>query len=77
MRSFTNALYFLAAHPEYADPMREEIQTVMEEEGWTKAALTKMRKIDSFFRESQRLSAVGACQLSLFLAVISVRSMLI
>jgi hypothetical protein len=65
-------VYFLAAHPEYADPMREEIETVVEEEGWTKAALNRMRKVDSFIRESQRLSAVGACQWSLFLAILSI-----
>ena len=52
--------------------MREEIQTVVEEEGWTKAALTRMRKVDSFIRESQRLTGVGACQLPLFLMVPSV-----
>jgi hypothetical protein len=52
--------------------MREEIQTVVEEEGWTKAALTKMRKVDSFIRESQRLTGVGACQLTLFLTALSV-----
>jgi hypothetical protein len=52
--------------------MREEIQTVIEEEGWTKSALIKMRKVDSFIRESQRLTAVGACQLTLFLPALSV-----
>jgi hypothetical protein len=54
--------------------MREEIQTVVEEEGWTKAALTRMRKVDSFIRESQRLTGVGARQSSLFLIVLSLTS---
>jgi hypothetical protein len=65
-------VYFLAAHPEYVDPMREEIETVVEEEGWTKAGLTRMRKVDSFIRESQRLTGVHACQLSLFRIVLPV-----
>jgi hypothetical protein len=52
--------------------MREEIQTVLEEEGWTKTALTKMRKVDSFFRESLRLTGVNAGQSSLVIMVLSV-----
>jgi hypothetical protein len=59
-QTFTQALYFLAAHPEYTEPLREEIESVIEEEGWTKASMAKMRKLDSFFRESQRLRSVGA-----------------
>jgi hypothetical protein len=43
--------------------MREEAARVIKEEGWSKAALNKMHKIDSFLRESQRLgaSAPGLC----------------
>jgi hypothetical protein len=53
-------LYFLAEHPEYTKPLREEIESVTEEEGWTKASMAKMRKLDSFFRETQRLRNVAA-----------------
>jgi hypothetical protein len=59
-QGFTHALYFLAEHPEYIKPLREEIENVIEEEGWTKASMAKMRKLDSFFRETQRLRNVGA-----------------
>lgn len=31
----------------------------MEEHGWTKMALDCMPKVDSFFRESQRLNSIG------------------
>jgi hypothetical protein len=32
----------------------------MEKEGLTKSALSKMRKVDSFIKESQRIGGVGA-----------------
>lgn len=40
--------------------MREEVEAVVQEGGWTKAAMGKMRKIDSFLRETQRLNSLGA-----------------
>jgi hypothetical protein len=40
--------------------MREEAERVIKEEGWTKAALNSMVKIDSFLRESQRLNTNGS-----------------
>jgi cytochrome P450 len=54
--AFTNALYNLAAHPEYVAPMREEVEAVIEADGWTKVSMGKMRKVDSFIKESQRLA---------------------
>lgn len=41
--------------------MREEAERVVAEEGWTKAALNNMVKIDSFLRESQRINNFGPC----------------
>ncbi|KAL0949752.1 hypothetical protein HGRIS_009790 [Hohenbuehelia grisea] len=58
--SFTQALFHLAVSPEYVQPMREEIESIIAEEGWTKAAIQKMRKVDSFVRESMRYTGVGA-----------------
>ncbi|PCH34174.1 cytochrome P450, partial [Wolfiporia cocos MD-104 SS10] len=58
--SITHALYHLAAHPEYMQPLREEIETVLKEQGWTKIAVGKMWKLDSFMRESQRLNSITA-----------------
>ncbi|KAK0212481.1 cytochrome P450 [Desarmillaria ectypa] len=58
--AFTNALYCLAAHPQCARPLREEIEAVIETDGWTKQAMGKMRKIDSFLQETQRIYGVGA-----------------
>ena len=41
-------------NPQYIQPLREEIETIVEKEGWSKAALGKMRKVDSFVKECQR-----------------------
>lgn len=55
-----HCLYDLLAHPEYLEPIREEIRTVVRQEGswmkWEKPAFTKLRKLDSFMRESQRFN---------------------
>jgi len=57
--TFTFALHHLAAQPEYAEKLREEIELVVEEEGWTKDALDKMHLLDSFVKESQRLNPLN------------------
>jgi cytochrome P450 len=54
-----HAFYYLAAFPEYMQPLREEVEEVVKSEGWTKAGLDQMHKIDSFIRESQRLSPLS------------------
>ncbi|KAF2208457.1 hypothetical protein CERZMDRAFT_49304 [Cercospora zeae-maydis SCOH1-5] len=55
--SVTNDLFDLIEHPEYIEVLREEVDTVLaEDQGWTKQALTKMRKMDSFMKESQRMN---------------------
>ena len=58
VQAFTHALYYLAANPEYAVALREEVNAVVGEYGWTKAAIDRMCRIDSFIRESQRLNPV-------------------
>ncbi|KZT20329.1 cytochrome P450 [Neolentinus lepideus HHB14362 ss-1] len=62
--SFTQALYNLASRPEYIAPLREEINAVVAEHGWTKTAMQKMRKLDSFMKESQRFEGLGATSMS-------------
>ncbi|EIW83355.1 cytochrome P450 [Coniophora puteana RWD-64-598 SS2] len=57
--SFTHALFNLAANPAWIKPLREEVDAVVETEGWSKTALVKMRKIDSFLKESARLNTIG------------------
>ncbi|PBK63969.1 cytochrome P450 [Armillaria solidipes] len=53
--TFTTALYALATHPEYAETLRDEVESIINEEGCTKAAMGKMDQLDSFVKEAQRL----------------------
>ncbi|KAM6491442.1 Cytochrome P450 [Amanita muscaria] len=54
--ALTHVLYDLATRPEYVQPMRDEVEVMIQEEGWSKSAIGKMRKLDSFIKESLRLS---------------------
>ncbi|KAJ7503871.1 cytochrome P450 [Mycena galericulata] len=53
--ALTSMLFDLTTYPEHILPMREEAERVVAEQGWSKASLANMHKIDSFIRESQRL----------------------
>jgi hypothetical protein len=54
-QTFTHALLTLAARPDYAQIIREEIESVSGTGGFEKASLVKMHKLDSFLRESARM----------------------
>lgn len=41
--------------------MREEVEAVISEDGWSKVSMTKLRKLDSFLKESARTGGTGAC----------------
>lgn len=56
----TQAIYNLAAYPEYIKGLREEIEPLVAREGWERATVMKMWKLDSFIKESLRLSPLGA-----------------
>ncbi|KAK1217054.1 hypothetical protein PQX77_020297 [Marasmius sp. AFHP31] len=59
--TLSSAIYFLAANPHLAEPLRAEINECLKQEGgWTKASLRKMTLVDSFLKESGRKSMVGA-----------------
>ena len=55
-----HVLYDLVSRPEYMDLIREEIRQVAEEDGpwmsWQKSSFSKLRRLDSFMRESQRFN---------------------
>jgi cytochrome P450 len=50
-----NVLYDLTAHPEYFGELEGEITDTVSD-GWDKSSYYKLRKLDSFLRESQRRS---------------------
>ena len=62
--TFCHALYYLAAHPEHQEVIREEVQEVIHREGWTFAAMSKLYKVDSFIKETQRLKSIGCVTMS-------------
>ncbi|KAH6707961.1 cytochrome P450 [Leptodontidium sp. MPI-SDFR-AT-0119] len=64
--TLTNILYDLAAHPECQKVLREEIQRISAEEPsgkLRKKMMPKLRKLDSFIKESQRIHPLGGAML--------------
>ncbi|KAL1707143.1 cytochrome P450 [Schizophyllum commune] len=61
---FTQALFQLAAQPEYIAPLRQEVEEVISRQGWTKASMRDMHKVDSFLREVARTSKSGCISLN-------------
>lgn len=55
-KDFAHALYYLAAAPKHAAPMRKEIDSLINRELWSKDAINRMHKVDSFLKESMRMS---------------------
>jgi cytochrome P450 len=55
-----HALYNLAAHPEYIQPLRQEVESYVANGGWEKSTVREMRKLDSFLKECFRLHPMGA-----------------
>jgi len=54
--ALTQAVFELATRPEYAEPLREEIELCSVNGKLDKFGIAKMKKMDSFLRESQRLN---------------------
>ncbi|EMR85764.1 putative cytochrome p450 protein [Botrytis cinerea BcDW1] len=53
-----DCLYDLIERPEYLAMLREEAEKVLQEDrGWKKGTPTKLEKLDSFMKESQRVNA--------------------
>ena len=55
--SIVNTLFDLIAFVQYQQPLRNEIDNVLRESGgWSLSAVQRMKKLDSFIKESQRLN---------------------
>lgn len=59
--ALSHAIFDLAAHPQYITELREEIEKVIADENYPdkmlrKTSMPKLRKLDSFIKESQRVS---------------------
>ncbi|KAG6816479.1 hypothetical protein H0H93_008055, partial [Arthromyces matolae] len=62
--AFTQILFDLAANPSFVPALRQEVETVIREEGFSKVSFHKMVKLDSFIKESQRLGGNGVVSMS-------------
>ena len=57
-----HVIHDLCAMPEYIEPLREEIVDALAEDGgWGKPTTARLVKMDSFLKESQRLSPPSLC----------------
>jgi hypothetical protein len=63
---FTQTLYNLAANPQYTQALRDEVEPIIEEEGWSRASVAKMYKVDSFMKETQRMNGIGLGEYSAY-----------
>ena len=52
-------IYHLAEQPDPLVPLREELEACLVADGWTAAALGKMRKLDSILRETLRHNGIA------------------
>ena len=60
--AITNAILDLCEHPEYITILREEIKHVLQDDGWQRNTESKLHKMDSFLKESQRFSPLALCE---------------
>ena len=61
--SVSHLIYDLCAYQQYLEPLREEIiKTLREDDGFKKTTLNKLRKLDSFMKETQRLNPPLVCK---------------
>ncbi|MCJ1251304.1 hypothetical protein MMC30_008536 [Trapelia coarctata] len=51
----TDVLLDLCAFPEYTPSLREEVIEALQENGWKKTAMYKLKRMDSFIKETLRL----------------------
>ncbi|KAH8889257.1 ent-kaurene oxidase [Thozetella sp. PMI_491] len=53
------AILDLCEHPEMVSSLREEVIAAIGGHGWTKSSLSNLKLMDSFFKESQRISPMS------------------
>ncbi|KAI0336591.1 cytochrome P450 [Cubamyces sp. BRFM 1775] len=62
--TITIALFLLAQNPEFIEPLRTEIESLIEEDGWTRASFAKMWRVDSFLKEILRHWGISTASLT-------------
>lgn len=61
----TETMCRLIQRPQLVHDLREEIESVLVKEGWTKTALFQMKLLDSVLKEAQRLKPTTSGELAL------------
>jgi len=56
----TRAFIDICSKPETAEALRKEVIQVIRDNGWSKVSLYKLRLMDSFIKESQRVNPMGS-----------------
>jgi cytochrome P450 len=71
--STTQAIYDLAAHPEYVSVLRQEVESVPRDQNgnFNRDSTVAMEKLDSFLKESQRLNSpdLSRCSTNLLISI--------
>lgn len=62
--STVRSILRLCEHPELVEPLRTEMISVLQQEGWSKTSLYKLRLLDSFLKEVQRLDGLSTSKFS-------------
>ena len=66
----TQGMFQLLMHPEWVEPLREEVERqVKSHGGWTDKALSDMKILDSFLRETMRMYPAGSCMGAFLISV--------
>lgn len=60
--TYHNCMFDLALSTDIHAELRNEINDAVTTHGWTGQALARMRKLDSFMLESQRLAPISSCK---------------
>lgn len=61
-----HVFYDICAHPEFMEELREEAEAEIRSGGWTIATLLKLRKMESFLKESGRVNSAGVVSFQRF-----------
>ncbi|KAM5343742.1 hypothetical protein ACJ41O_012279 [Fusarium nematophilum] len=64
--TITGCLLDICSYPEIVRPLREEVISVIGENGWAKTSLHKLKLMDSFIKESQRRHYMGITSIHRF-----------
>lgn len=60
--AITHAIHDLCEHDEYVKVLRDEIEEILQKDGgWQRNTHDKLRKMDSFLKESQRFAPPTLC----------------